>query len=52
MYIKGRKLNSKDIPSQTTTINILDRLLDDIGKDIPNTEFEISSYTKNKNEML
>jgi hypothetical protein len=27
-------------------------LLDDIGKDIPNTEFEISSYTKNKNEML
>ena len=52
IYLNGRKLNSSDIPSQTTTINVIDKLLDNIGKDIPNKEFEISSYSKNKNEML
>lgn len=52
IYLNGRKLNSKDILSQTTTINILDKLLDNIGEDISNKEFEISSYSKNKNEMI
>lgn len=52
IYVKGRKLNSKDILSQITTINILDKLLDKIGDDVPNKEFEISSYSKNKNEMI
>lgn len=52
IYINWRKLSSKDIPSQTTTIHILNKLIDSAWKDIPNTEFEISSYTKNKNEMI
>lgn len=52
MYRNWIKLNSKDIPSQTTTINILDKLLDNIERDVSNKEFEISSYSKNKNEML
>lgn len=52
IYLNGRKLNSGDIPSQTTTINVLDKLLDNIGKDLSNNEFEISSYSKNKNEMI
>jgi len=30
----------------------LDILLDNIGEDIENSEFPISSYTKNKNDML
>lgn len=52
MYLDGKKLNSDDLKSQTTTINILGVLLDNIGKDIANKELEISSYSKNKNEML
>lgn len=52
IYLNGRKLNSNDIPSQTTTINILDKLIDNIGKDIPNRSFDVSSYSKNKNEMI
>jgi len=52
IYLNGRKLTSSDIPSQTTTINVLDKLLDHIGKDISNRDFEISSYSKNKNEMI
>jgi len=52
MYLNGKKLNSSDLCSQTTTINVLDKLLENIGQDIGNKEFEISSYSKNKNEMI
>lgn len=52
MYLNGKKLDSNDLKSQTTTINILCMLLNNIGNDISNKELEISSYSKNKNEML
>lgn len=52
IYLNWRKLSSKDLLSQTTTIEILYRLMENIGQDIRNKEFEISSYSKNKNEML
>jgi hypothetical protein len=52
MYLNGKKLTSTDLCSQTTTINILYKLMENLGQDVRNKEFEISSYSKNKNEML
>ncbi|MFA6256611.1 MAG: hypothetical protein WC606_05575 [Candidatus Absconditabacterales bacterium] len=52
IYLNGRKLTSTDLCSQTSTISILGKLLDNIGQDLENKELEISSYSKNKNEML
>lgn len=52
MYLNGKKLTSSDLCSQTTTISILYQLMENIWADMSNKEFEISSYSKNKNEML
>jgi hypothetical protein len=38
--------------SQITTIEVFDKLINNIGTDIKNSQLSISSYTKNKNEML
>jgi hypothetical protein len=51
IYINGRKLTSSDIHSQTATVDILKILMENIGKDISNKEFAVSSYSKNKNDM-
>lgn len=51
IYINGRKLTSSDIHSQTATVDILKVLINNMGKDISNKEFAISSYSKNKNDM-
>lgn len=52
IHINGRKLTSEDLHSQTATVDILKVLIENIGKDIPNKEFLVSSYSKNKNDML
>lgn len=52
IYFNWIKLTSKDIPSQNTTIEVLIKLIDNTEKDISNKELPVSSYTKNKNEML
>ena len=52
MYINGRKLTSEDLHSQTATVDILKLLIENAGKDVPNKEFIVSSYSKNKNDML
>lgn len=52
IYFNGEKLNSKDIPSQSTTVDVLEVLIKNSGEDIDNTKFPASSYTMNKNEML
>ena len=51
MYIHGRKLTSEDLHSQTATVDILKILIENIGKDISNKDFPVSSYSKNKNDM-
>ncbi|MDQ1344149.1 MAG: hypothetical protein QG650_869 [Patescibacteria group bacterium] len=38
--------------SQTATIEIFGILLANMGKQIPSQNFPISSYSRNKNEML
>ncbi len=40
------------MPSQGTIVDMMDILIDQIGEDVSNIEFPVSSYTKNKNEML
>ncbi len=52
MYINGRKLTSEDLHSQTATVDILNLLIKNISKEVHNKEFGISSYSKNKNDML
>ena len=52
IYINGRKLTSEDIHSQTATVDILKILIENSGKDVSNKEFSVSSYSKNKNDML
>lgn len=52
MYFNWIRLTSNDIPSQTTTIELLLKLLDKNTKEIINTDLPVSSYSKNKNEML
>ncbi len=52
MYINGRKLTSEDLHSQTATVDILAILIENHSKDISNKELPLSSYSKNKNDML
>ncbi|MDP2090170.1 MAG: hypothetical protein Q8K30_01110 [Candidatus Gracilibacteria bacterium] len=52
IYIYGKKLTSKDIHSQNATIEILSILLNNLGKNISNHDLPLSSYSKNKNEMV
>lgn len=52
IYLNGHTLNSKQILSQTTTIELLEKLISNIGNDVRNNQLGLSSYSKNKNEML
>jgi hypothetical protein len=52
MYINGRKLTSEDLHSQTATVDILKILMENTGRDVSNKDFIVSSYSKNKNDML
>jgi len=52
IYLDWEKLNSKQIHSQNTTIDILEILLSRLGDDVSNSELPKSSYSTNKNEML
>lgn len=44
--------SSKEIPSKSTSIAIMSLLLEHIGEDILSSRFGLSSYTKNRNDML
>lgn len=52
IYLEWVKLTSKDIHSQTTTIEVVILLLDNIWKEISNKDLLVSSYSRNKNEMV
>lgn len=52
IYVNGQKLTSKDIPSQATTVEVLSVLLENEWKEVSNNIFEVSSYSKNKNDMI
>lgn len=52
IYLNWEKLTSQDLHSQSATIEILKMLLENPGKDIHNKELPLSSYSKNKNDMI
>jgi len=52
MYFLGNKLTSSHIRSQSSTIELFKKLIQNIDKDIHNTTLPPSSYSKNKNEMI
>jgi len=51
VYIRGKKLTSKEIPSSSTTVEILGILLENLGKSISNSKLPESSYSQDRNEM-
>ncbi|MEF2175611.1 MAG: hypothetical protein V3575_04000, partial [Candidatus Absconditabacteria bacterium] len=52
IYYKGEKVTSKQIHSQSSTVEILGVLIENLDKEVFNHKLEISSYSKNKNEMM
>jgi len=52
MYWNGKAVTSKDLKSQSTTIQLLDLLLKNVGEDVKSSLLPHSSYTKNKTEMI
>ena len=51
VYIRGRKLTSKEIFSSSATVEILSILLENYGKTISNLKLPPSSYSQDRNEM-
>ncbi len=52
IVIAGKNVNSKELVSQSATIEILNLMIERWWEEIHCREFEASSYSKNKNEML
>jgi len=52
IYLHWKKLTSKDILSQTSTIEIMKIAIENIWQEITNRKLPPSSYSKNKNEMV
>lgn len=51
IYVRGEKLTSKQLHSTSATIEILQILLENIDKSIPNKKLPESSYSQDRNEM-
>ncbi len=52
VYFNGRRLTSKEIPSQNAASDLFEMLIERIGSEIPNRALPASSYSQNKNEMV
>jgi len=52
MYINGKAITSKELVSQTSTIDILEALLDAPWVPVHSKQLSSSSYTKQKNQMV
>lgn len=52
IYIAWEKITSKNLHSQTATVDLFLKLLHNTWSDISNRQLVISSYTRSKNEML
>jgi hypothetical protein len=51
IFLRGQKLTSKDLHSQSATVELISRLVKNINQEIPNKNLPISTYSKNKNDM-
>lgn len=52
IYINWRKLTSDDLCSQSSTVELMTYLIKNIDKSVKNSDLPVSSYSKNKNDML
>lgn len=52
IFINGRKINSKELLSQTSTIEIFKLLTENVWSEISNKQLPISAYSKNRNELV
>lgn len=52
VYLNGVKLTKKDIKSQTTTVEVISKLLDSLWYVVHNTEYPPSTYTRQQNQMI
>lgn len=52
VYIRSEKLDSKDLGSQSTTVEVFAKLLENLGQEVDNNQFAVSSYSKQRNQML
>lgn len=51
IYVRGQRLTSKEIHSTAATVGIMRILLNNLGKNVKNSQFPVSSYTKDRNEL-
>lgn len=51
IYIKGEEILSHDLPSSKMAIKVLQILLTQIGKEVKNSQFPLSSYSQDRNEF-
>lgn len=51
IYIKGEEISSRDLPSSTMAIKVLQILLARSGKEVKNSQFPQSSYSQDRNEF-
>ena len=52
IYINNELTNHKEILTQSGTVEIMKVILENMGKYVNNSKLPISSYSKNKNEMV
>lgn len=52
VHLPNIKLTHKDLPSQSWTADIVAQLVENPWKPLSNRHFSVSSYSKNKNEMM
>lgn len=51
IYVNGKDITSKELLSQTTTVEVLDCLISRFGETIASKELPYSSYTRQRNQM-
>lgn len=51
IYRQGRALDSKDIVSQTYTISLFAKLIDNLNNRVNNQDLEVSAYSKSMNQF-
>jgi hypothetical protein len=51
IYVNGKDITSKELLSQTTTVEVLDCLISRFGETVASKELPYSSYTRQRNQM-
>ncbi|MEF2175199.1 MAG: hypothetical protein V3575_01900 [Candidatus Absconditabacteria bacterium] len=52
IFINGNKITSKQLVSQSSTVEIMKILIENIGTEISNHQLPLSSYSKSRNDII